>query len=92
MITRRLGAILAADVVGYSAMMERDEEGTAAQIRTLRREVIEPALNRHQGRLIKTTGDGQGTDLLETRVWDALSDRVIMASYSVSRSFRTAAI
>ena len=43
MITRRLGAILAADVVGYSAMMERDEEGTAAQIRTLRREVIEPA-------------------------------------------------
>ena len=92
MITRRLGAILAPDVVGYSAMMERDEEGTAAQIRTLRREVIEPALNRHQGRLIKTTGDGQGTDLLETRVWDALSDRVIMASYSVSRSFRTAAI
>jgi len=92
MITRRLGAILAADVVGYSAMMERDEEGTAAQIRTLRREVIEPALNRHQGRLIKTTGDGQGTDLLETRVWDALSDRVIMASYSASRSFRTAAI
>lgn len=90
MITRRLGAILAADVVGYSAMMERDEEGTAAQIRTLRREVIEPALNRHQGRLIKTTGDGQGTDLLETRVWDALSDRV--ASYSASRSFRTAAI
>ena len=58
MTTRRLAAILAADVVGFSAMMERDEEGTAARIRALRREVIEPALIRHQGRLVKTTGDG----------------------------------
>ena len=58
MTTRRLAAILAADVAGFSSMMEQDEEGTAAQIRTLRWEVIEPALNRHQGRLIKTTGDG----------------------------------
>lgn len=58
MTTRRLAAILAADVAGFSAMMERDEEGTAARIRTLRREVIEPTLTRHHGRLIKTTGDG----------------------------------
>jgi adenylate cyclase len=56
--TRRLAAILAADVVGYSAAMERDEEGTAAAVRALRRKVIEPSLAEHQGRLIKTTGDG----------------------------------
>jgi adenylate cyclase len=56
--TRRLAAILAADVAGYSAAMERDEEGTVAAVRALRREVIEPKLAEHQGRLIKTTGDG----------------------------------
>src|SRR5215210_9351034 len=58
MTTRRLAAILAADVAGFSAMMERDEEGTAARIRALRADVIEPALARHHGRLVKTTGDG----------------------------------
>ena len=57
-IERRLAAILAADVVGFSALMERDEEGTYARIGRLRREVIEPRLSEHQGRLIKTTGDG----------------------------------
>ena len=56
--TRRLAAILAADVAGYSTAMERDEEGTAAAVRALRREVIEPKLTEHYGRLIKTTGDG----------------------------------
>ena len=58
MTTRRLAAILAADVAGFSALMERDEEATFARIGTLRREVIEPRLSEHQGRLIKTTGDG----------------------------------
>ena len=57
-VQRRLAAILAADVVGYSALMERAEEATYAEIGRLRREVIEPGLGRHQGRLIKTTGDG----------------------------------
>src|SRR5471032_1681565 len=55
---RRLAAILAADVVGFSALMERDEEGTYAAIGRLRREIVEPRLVEHQGRLIKTTGDG----------------------------------
>jgi TolB-like protein/class 3 adenylate cyclase len=58
MTTRRLAAILAADVAGFSALMERDDEGTFARIGDLRREVIEPRLSEHQGRLIKTTGDG----------------------------------
>jgi TolB-like protein/class 3 adenylate cyclase len=58
MTTRRLATIVAADVASFSAMMERDEEGTAARIRALRLSVIQPALDRHHGRLVKTTGDG----------------------------------
>src|SRR6185312_7573521 len=57
-VERRLAAILAADVVGYSSLMERAEEATYAEIGRFRREIIEPALTRHKGRLIKTTGDG----------------------------------
>jgi DNA-binding NarL/FixJ family response regulator/class 3 adenylate cyclase len=57
-VQRRLAAILAADVVSYSALMERDEEGTYAEFERLKRELIEPSLARHKGRLIKTTGDG----------------------------------
>jgi len=57
-VQRRLAAILAADVVGYSALMERDEEATYAEFERLKRELIEPCLCRHEGRLIKTTGDG----------------------------------
>ncbi len=57
-VQRRLAAILAADVVGYSALMQRAEEATYAEFEQLKREVIEPDLSRHDGRLIKTTGDG----------------------------------
>jgi adenylate cyclase len=55
---RRLAAILAADVVGSSRLMGADEQGTLAAIRTLFSEIIEPAAARHQGRLVKTMGDG----------------------------------
>ena len=57
-LQRRLAAILAADVVGYAALMQRAEEATYAEFERLKREVIEPGLSRHDGRLIKTTGDG----------------------------------
>ncbi len=57
-VQRRLAAILAADVVGYSALMERADEATYAEFERLKRELIEPSLSRHEGRLIKTTGDG----------------------------------
>jgi adenylate cyclase len=57
-VQRRLAVILAADVVGYCALMERDEEATYAEFERLKRELIEPNLCRHEGRLIKTTGDG----------------------------------
>jgi class 3 adenylate cyclase len=49
---------MAAAVAGCSALMERDEQGTYSRIGKLRREVMEPRLSEHQGRLIKTTGDG----------------------------------
>src|SRR5579872_3266285 len=57
-VQRRLAAILAADVVGYSALMQRAEEATYAEFEWLRREMMEPSLSRHEGRLVKTTGDG----------------------------------
>jgi adenylate cyclase len=57
-VQRRLAALLAADVVGYSALMQRAEEATYAEFERLKRELIEPTLSRHEGRLIKTTGDG----------------------------------
>jgi adenylate cyclase len=57
-VQRRLAAILAADVVGYSALMQSAEEATYAEFERLKRELIEPSLSRHEGRLIKTTGDG----------------------------------
>jgi adenylate cyclase len=55
---RRLAAILVADVVGYSRLMEKNEEGTLARLKTLRREVVDPAIDSHRGRLVKLTGDG----------------------------------
>ena len=55
---RRLAAILAADVVRYSAMVGADEPGTLARVRALRTDVIEPLVAAHEGRLFKTTGDG----------------------------------
>ena len=57
-VQRRLTVILAMDVVGYSALMERAEEATYAEFERLKRELIEPSLSDHEGRLIKTTGDG----------------------------------
>ncbi len=57
-VDRRLAAILAADVVGYSRLMEVDEAGTLARLKTVRLEVIDPAITKCKGRMIKTTGDG----------------------------------
>ena len=55
---RRLAAILAADIVGYSRLIGVDEEGTLVALRSLKSEVIEPAVNEHQGRVVKYLGDG----------------------------------
>ena len=56
--TRRLAAILAADVAGYSRLIEVDEEGTLSRIKALRVELIDPKIAEHRGRIVKTTGDG----------------------------------
>jgi adenylate cyclase len=55
---RRLAAVLAADMAGYSRLMEADERGTLARLMTHRSELIDPAIAKNQGRIIKTTGDG----------------------------------
>ena len=57
-VERRLAAILAADVAGYSRLMGVDEEGTLAALKAYRREIIDPKLAEHRGRIVKTTGDG----------------------------------
>src|ERR1700750_2148925 len=56
--TRRLTAILAADVAGYSRLMGKDEEGTHERLRGHLRELIEPKIAEHHGRIVKNTGDG----------------------------------
>src|SRR5213080_4151707 len=57
-MTRKLAAIIAADVVGYSRLMGDDEAGTLAALKTHRRELIDPKIAEHHGRIVKTTGDG----------------------------------
>jgi class 3 adenylate cyclase len=57
-VERRLAAILAADVAGYSRLIEADEEGTLRRLKTLRSEVIDPKIAGNRGRIVKTTGDG----------------------------------
>lgn len=57
-IERRLAAVVAADVEGYSRLMSADEVGTLAVLKSLRREVVDPIIAAHYGRIVKTTGDG----------------------------------
>ena len=57
-VTRKLAAILAADVAGYSRLMGADEEGTLERLKVHRRELIDPKIAEHHGRIVKTTGDG----------------------------------
>ena len=57
-VERRLAAVLAADVAGYSRLMGSDELGTLAALRTVRRDLVDPAIATHNGRIVKTTGDG----------------------------------
>jgi adenylate cyclase len=57
-VERRLAAVLAADVVGYSRLMGRDEERTLANLKNVRRALVDPTIAAHRGRIVKTTGDG----------------------------------
>jgi TolB-like protein/class 3 adenylate cyclase len=57
-VERRLAAVLAADIAGYSRLMGRDEEGTLTQLKMFRRTIIDPTIAANRGRIVKTTGDG----------------------------------
>jgi TolB-like protein/class 3 adenylate cyclase len=57
-VERRLAAVLAADVAGYSRLMGADEEGTLARLKAARKAIVDPAIASHRGRIVKTTGDG----------------------------------
>ena len=57
-VERRLAAILSADVAGYSRLTGLDEEGTHAMLKACRRELIDPKIGEHRGRMVKNTGDG----------------------------------
>src|SRR6187455_2605667 len=57
-VERRLAAVLAADVAGYSRLMGADEEGTLARLKAIRKSLVDPAIASHRGRIVKTTGDG----------------------------------
>jgi adenylate cyclase len=86
-VERRLAAILAADVVGYSRLMGIDEAGTLARLRTHRREFIDPKIVEHNGRIVKTTGDGI---LIEfSSVVEAVSCAVAMQRGMVERNIST---
>jgi class 3 adenylate cyclase len=83
-VERRLAAIMAADVVGYSRLMGADEEGTLASLRTLRRELIHPKFDQHKGRIVKTTGDGMLVEFAS--VVDAVTCAVEMQREMVVRN------
>lgn len=57
-VERKLAAILAADVAGYSRLMGADEEGTLARLNGIRDELFDPCIAEHRGRIVKTAGDG----------------------------------
>ena len=58
-VDRRLAAVLAADVAGYSRLMGANEEDTLARLKAVRNILVEPAITSHRGRIVKTTGDGR---------------------------------
>ena len=84
---RKLAAILAADVVGYSRLASADEDRTLARLRTLRSDLIDPTIAVHNGRVIKRTGDGA---LVEFRsVVDAVRCAVEVQNGMAERMIRT---
>jgi TolB-like protein/class 3 adenylate cyclase len=85
--TRRLAAILAADVAGYSRLMGTDEQGTLERLRAIRAEVIDPKISVHNGRLVKTTGDGLLAEFASTV--DALRCAAAIQAQMVERNTGT---
>jgi adenylate cyclase len=82
--SRRLSAILAADVVGYSRLMEADEERTLERLKAHRRQLVDPKIKQHHGRIVKTTGDGMLVEF--PSVVDAVRCAVEMQRAMVDRN------
>ena len=75
---RQLAAVVAADIAGYSRLMGADEEGTLAQLKACRRELVDPGIAGHRGRIVKTTGDGMLIEFaspVEAVRWAVENDR-----------------
>ena len=87
-VQRRLAAILAADVVGYGRLMNIDEVRTLDALKAHRRELIDPAIASHHGRMVKTTGDGALVEFAS--VVDAVGCAVVIQRGMVSRNSRVA--
>src|SRR5512132_720530 len=83
-IERRLAAIMAADVVSYSRLMGADEVGTLRKLKAHRRELIDPAIAGHRGRIVKTTGDGMLVEFAS--VVDAVACAVAVQRGMLSRN------
>jgi len=81
-MVRRLATILAADVVGYSRLMENDEAGTLASLKAHRAEFIDPLISEYGGRIVKLVGDGTLAEVAS--VVDAL-DRVVVSQPAMSK-------
>src|SRR5438477_4095211 len=84
---RRLAAILAADVAGYSRLMGADEEGTLERHKAHRREFVDPKIKEHRGRIVKTTGDGTLVEF--PSVVDAVRCAVEIQRAMVDRNAKT---
>jgi adenylate cyclase len=89
-VERRLAAILAADVAGYSRLVGLDEEGTLERLKALRRELLDPKIAEHHGRTVKTTGDGLLVEFAS--VVDALRFAVAVQQAMPERNTGVAAV
>jgi class 3 adenylate cyclase len=83
-VERRLAAILAADVVGYSRLMGIDEVSTLEALKAHRRELVDPSIASHHGRIVKTTGDGMLVEFAS--VVDAVGCAIVVQRGMVSRN------
>jgi hypothetical protein len=86
-VERRLAAILAADVAGYSRLMGADEVGTLEALKAHRRELVDPAIASHKGRIVKTTGDGMLVEFAS--VVDAVTCAVVVQGRMAERNKAT---
>jgi adenylate cyclase len=83
-VERRLAAVLAADVAGYSHLMGADEEGTLARLKAVRKSLVDPTIAAHRGRIVKTTGDGMLVEFASSV--DAVTCAIVIQEKMAERS------